>query len=179
MRVIVLILCLIVSLACNLSATPPLPPDELDDFDLPEAAPVEEGAAPPPLIATITVISNNTFPTLPPLPNISVTSAPALGSTCDVYITYSGARADNRLSMRAEPNVAAPQIFRVPNHIEVYRVPGSGEVEADGYHWLNMIYVDSAQARYQGWIARDSFETNGVRDPSIATLRATGAQAAC
>jgi hypothetical protein len=174
MRFVACLFCLIAILACNLSATPPLaPPPELTEP--PPPAEVDS----PPLLATITVISDNTQPTLPPLPNISVTSAPALGGQCEVYITYSGARADNRLSMRAEPGVASPQMLRVPNNIEVYRIPGSQEVQADGYHWLHMIYVDAAQARYQGWIARDSFETNGVRDPSIATLRATGTQAAC
>jgi hypothetical protein len=171
MRVIALFLLILT--ACNLSSSPP-PTAEIID------PPAEtEAVGPLPLLATITIVSDNTQPTLPPLPNISVTSAPVLGSQCQVYITYSGARADNKLSMRSEPRVAAPQIFRVPNHIEVFQVPGSQEVEADGYHWLHVIYVDSPQARYQGWVARDSFETNGVRDPSIATLRDAGTQAAC
>jgi hypothetical protein len=123
-------------------------------------------------------------PTLLPLPGLPVntapvTSVPLLGGLCEVYSTYSGVRPDNKLSMRSAPSAAAPQIFRVPNFIQVLRVPNSQEVEAEGYHWLNVIYVDTPDMRYIGWIARDSFETNGQRDISIATLRPEGTQSPC
>jgi hypothetical protein len=167
MRLIVLLCVLLMASACNLSTSPP--PDPADAIV--ETPLVTEDASPP-LLATITVIGDD----LPPLP---ATSAPALNGQCQVYITYSGVNADNKLSMRSEPSASAPQIFRVPNNIEVLLVPGSVEIEAEGYHWLNVVYIESPLARYQGWIARDSFETNGVRDPSIATLRQAGTQAAC
>ncbi|MBK8025814.1 MAG: hypothetical protein IPK19_31600 [Chloroflexi bacterium] len=108
-----------------------------------------------------------------------MTSVPILGALCPVYTTYSGARSDNKLSLRSAPSAGATQVFRVPNQVEVLLVPGSSEVEADGYHWLNVIYVESAQTRYVGWIARDSYQLNGVRDPSIATLRPAGTQSPC
>jgi hypothetical protein len=98
---------------------------------------------------------------------------------CAVYLTYSGVRSDNKLSLRSAPSAEATQVFRVPNNVEVLLIPDSIETQAEGYHWLNVIYAASPLLRYQGWIARDSFETNGVRDPSIATLRPTGRQAAC
>jgi hypothetical protein len=175
MRLIALLLLLLIAaLGCNLSSSPP-PLPTVEDIE----APAETEGASPPLLATITIVSDDTQPTLPPLPNISVTSAPSLGSQCQVYVTYSGVNADNKLSMRMEPSPSAPQIFRVPNNTQVFLVPGSQEVEAEGYHWLYVLYVDSPEARYQGWIARDSFETNGVRDPSIATLRDAGTLAPC
>jgi hypothetical protein len=118
---------------------------------------------------------------LPGLPEtaISVTSVSPLNATCQVYTTYSGVRADNTLSLRSDPTTEATQLFRVPNNVDVYLVPGSQEVAADGYHWLNMIYEDPSQTRYIGWIARDSFEVNGVRNPSVATLRRTARQVSC
>jgi hypothetical protein len=130
-------------------------------------------------------------PTLLPLPGILPTgitpirggtqtaaSTPLPGGLCEVYATYSGSDPDNKLSMRAEPSADAAQVFRVPNFAPVYRVAGSSEVEAEGYHWLNVIYLEGG-TRYVGWIARDSFQTNGVRDPSISTLRITGQPMPC
>jgi hypothetical protein len=81
--------------------------------------------------------------------------------------------------MRSEPSANAIQVIRVPTNTQVYLVPGSQEVAAEGYHWLNVIYVTPSQNRYQGWIARDSYIRSGVRDPSIATLIPTGQQAPC
>ena len=132
------------------------------------------------------------LPTLLPLPGgggsvlatpqptlIPVTSVPLLGGTCQIYTTYSGVDPHNSLSLRISPSISAPQVFRVPTGTQVLLIPTSQETEGDGYHWLNVIYVDAFQTRYQGWMARDSFSTNGVRDPSIATLRPIGASAAC
>jgi hypothetical protein len=96
-----------------------------------------------------------------------------------VYTTYSGSDPDNLLSLRAAPTVTARQIMKLPNTTRVYRVPNSQEIEADGYHWLNIIYIDEAQNRFQGWTARDSFESGGVRNTLIATLRETSEQASC
>ncbi len=127
-----------------------------------------------PLVDTSVDVLGTPQPTLFP-----VTSAPPLGTLCQVYTTYSGVDPRNNLSLRVNASVSAPQIFRVPTGQQVYLVPGSGEIEADGYHWLNVIYVQSPQMRYQGWMARDSFSANGVRDPSIATLRLMNAQAGC
>ena len=83
------------------------------------------------------------------------------------------------MSLRSAPSVAGLKVFLVPNGAQVMLVPGSQEIEAEGYHWLNVIYEDSPQARYQGWIARDSYEVNGVSNPSIATLQQTGRQVGC
>lgn len=114
-----------------------------------------------------------------PLPALGSTNSPALGALCQLYTTYSGTDPRNVLSLRSEPSASAAQLFRVPTNVQVYLVPGSQEIEAEGYHWLNIIYVDAAQNRYQGWMARDSYIQSGVRNPSIATLRPTGQQAAC
>lgn len=111
--------------------------------------------------------------------NTPVANSTPLGTTCAVYTTYSGVDAANVLSMRAEPSAGSAQVLRVPNNARVFLVPGAQEVEAEGYHWLNVIYVDLSQNRYVGWIARDSFLSGGVRDPSIATLRVTGERAPC
>ncbi|HLV36028.1 MAG TPA: SH3 domain-containing protein [Spirillospora sp.] len=170
------VLIFIISAACNLATIPPTP--------TPTQAPVVTVTDSPPPVATITLIGAVAEPTRLPLPGlpataIPVTSVPSLGSLCQVYTTYSGARADNVLSLRSDPSTEAQQIFRVPNNVQVLRVPGSPEVEADGYHWLNVIYVDTSQMRYLGWIARDSFEVNGVRDPSVATLRPGNTQVPC
>jgi hypothetical protein len=132
------------------------------------------------------------LPTLLPLPGgggsilatpqptlIPVTSVPLLGTACQIYTVYSGIDPQNKLSLRASPSISAPQVFRVPTGTQVLLIPSSQETEGDGYHWLNVIYVDPFQTRYQGWMARDSFSKNGVRDPSIATLRPLGASAAC
>lgn len=167
-------LILITTTACNLATIPPTPP--------PTDAPVFTET--PPVIATITLVVPGNQPTSLPLPSlpatfVPVTSVPVLGRFCQVYITYSGARADNKLSLRSAPSVDAVQLFRVPNQVQVLRVPDSQEIVAEDYHWLNVIYEESAQMHYWGWIARDSFEVNGVRDPSIATLRPTGTQGPC
>jgi hypothetical protein len=106
-------------------------------------------------------------------------SAPPIGGSCQVYITYSGRDPANLLSLRSQPSVSAPQVAKIPNNVQVFLVPNTQEIAADGYHWLNIIYVDSFQNRYQGWTARDGFSTNGVADPSVATLRPAGQQAAC
>ncbi|MCA9896254.1 MAG: hypothetical protein KC615_24890, partial [Anaerolineae bacterium] len=137
----------------------------------------------PTLAPPITIVVRGT-PTLITLPGsqsttVPVTSVPALGTQCQVYTTYSGVKAENKLSLRSGPSASATQIYRVPNFAEVLLVPNSSEIEADGYHWLNVIYVAPAGTRYQGWMARDSFAVNGLRDPSIATLQSTGRQAAC
>lgn len=109
---------------------------------------------------------------------IPVTSVPVLGSICQVYTTYSGADPRNSLSLRNAPSTTAPQVFRVPTNQQVMLIPNTGEVEGDGYHWLNVLYVEGG-IRYSGWMARDSFSTNGVRDPAISTLRHAGTQVAC
>ncbi len=168
-------LCVIVltCAACNLSQSNPV------------AAPTRAPSpTPSPIPTALTLEALGVTLTPLPMPNvvataIPVTSVPVLGMRCPVYLTYSGARSDNTLSLRSAPSTEALQVFRVPNNAEVFLIPDSIETEADGYHWLNVVYEASPQLRYQGWIARDSFETNGVRDPSVATLRATGRQAAC
>lgn len=166
---------IITTAACNLSsdAAPTMLPTYTRAFaDSPfatETSSSTDGGAQPTLIPLLDLTATDVF----------VTSVPPLGDACDVFITYAGARADNRLSMRSNPTVSAPQIFRVPNQVEVLRVPGSQEVAADGYRWLNVIYEASPQMRYQGWVARDSYEVSGVRDPSIATLQPTEIQNPC
>lgn len=158
-------------LACNLSTGVPTP------------TPLSDVSPIPSIVPPITVVVRHT-PTLIGVPGLQpttlpVTSVPALGVGCQVYTTYSGVKAENKLSLRESPNSTATQVYRVPNFAEVLLVPDSTEIEAEGYHWLNVMYVDAAGIRYWGWIARDSYAINGVRDPSIATLRPTGRQADC
>jgi hypothetical protein len=117
-----------------------------------------------------------------PTPLPSLAPPPVLlrsGNGCAVYITYSGVDPNNKLSLREQPNTSAVQILKLPNNAQVFQLRGTQEVEAEGYHWLNIFFIDAQQVRYEGWAARDSFETGGVRDPSIATLQATGQQIAC
>lgn len=114
-----------------------------------------------------------------PQPSPLPTFAPQIGGICPVYLTYSGSDPANKLSLRSQPSVNAPQVLKVPNNTQVFQIPGSQETEGDGYHWLNVVYVDAQQNRYEGWIARDSYERGGVRYPEIATLQPTGQQAQC
>ena len=162
-RLILLVLTLAMA-ACNLSNEPPTA----------TAAEISIGTETP--FPTPALTSLAPAPTAMPSPAAAGTS---LGVLCQVYTTFSGSDPANVLSMRALPSADSDQVIRVPNNTNVFAVPNSQEVEAEGYHWLNVIYVDAAQNRYQGWIARDSFMSGGVRDPSIATLRSTGQQASC
>ena len=180
---IVVGLVLMVCAGCNLSkldtvpATTEVPAATLSGTDRPTRTPISFGATERPTLLPLgegSSVINTPQPTL-----IPVTSVPPLGTLCQIYTTYSGVDPRNSLSLRTSVSVSAPQVFRVPNNQNVFLVPGSGEIEADGYHWLNIIYVQSPQMRYQGWMARDSFSANGVRDPSIATLRLVNAQAGC
>ncbi len=180
-------LVLMVCVGCNLSKpdnavpTTEVPVATLNSAERPTRTPIAFGATErPTLLPLIDTGSGGTFTVSTPQPTlIPVTSVPPLGTLCQIYTTYSGVDPRNSLSLRTSASVSAPQVFRVPTNQNVFLVPGSGEIEADGYHWLNVIYVQSPQMRYQGWMARDSFSTNGVRDPSIATLRLVNAQAGC
>lgn len=146
-----------------------------------------EPIAEPPTATFVELATDTAVPT-PALTDVNITPQPTAlatpgsldtGRLCEVYTTYSGTDPRNVLSMRAEPSADSLQVLRVPNNAPVFLVPGSQEVEAEGYQWLNVIYVDASQNRYEGWIARDSFMSGGVRDPSISTLRPAGRQAAC
>lgn len=177
-----LVLVVVLLAACNLqTASAPtesptlLPSPVLAETDLP--APVEGGATP-------IQLTPNGGSAATRLPAAGATSLPtgnaqALGGSCQVYVVYSGTDPANVISLRGQPSAASPQIVRIPNNARVYQIPGTGEVEAEGYHWLNILYVDASQARYQGWAARDSFMQGGVRDASIATLRSTGEFSPC
>jgi hypothetical protein len=162
-----LIICVwaVLTLACNLSTTA-----------VSTLAPTPESVSQQP---TSTLLDTASQPTLPPLPNVSTPNLSTTGNLCQVYLTYSGSGADNKLSLRELPSVASAQVFRVPNNVPVLLLPNTQEVEADGYHWMNVVYIDESQIRYQGWMARDSYSRDGVRDPSIATLRLAGTQQAC
>ncbi len=159
--VLILLLAAVITSGCNLTTQRPteiIPTVEIDD--------VVETAEPSNLPTAL--------PTLAP-PPVLLRS----GDGCAVYTTFSGADPDNKLSLREQPNTSAVQILKLPNNAQVYQLRGTQEVESEGYHWLNIFYVDAQQVRYEGWAARDSFEQGGVRDPSIATLRATGNQVEC
>jgi hypothetical protein len=187
----ILIALLLISAGCNLSRTDvaALPTDTVL---VTEAVTLRPTRTPIPFSVTVTNLP--ALPTLLPLPGndgaitvlatpqptlFPVTSVPPLGTVCQIYVTYSGVDPQNKLSLRISPSVSAPQVFRVPTNVNVLLVPTSQETEGDGYHWLNVIYLDTPKNRYQGWMARDSFSKNGVRDPSIATLRPLGASAPC
>ncbi|MCA0457990.1 MAG: SH3 domain-containing protein [Chloroflexi bacterium] len=182
-RTIGLFLVMLVCAGCNLSRSE-------DVAALPTDTPAATAFPTASITRTPISIGVTELPTLLPLPGISitistpqptlipVTSVPLFRSICQVYTTYSGADPRNTLSLRTEPNTTAPQVFRVPTNQPVMLIPNTGEMQGDGYHWLNVLYVDG-DMRYIGWMARDSFSTNGQRDPSIATLRHAGTQADC
>ncbi|MEO8607707.1 MAG: hypothetical protein ABI690_07505 [Chloroflexota bacterium] len=163
-----LLLLTVLLAACNLTTEP---------VDTPPTATeaVEQTSSLP---ASVTPLGVGSQPTLAPPPVANTPTMPS-GTLCMVYTTYSGSDPNNLLSLRAQPSVSATQVIKLPNNASVFRFPNSKEILADGYHWLNIIYIDTAQNRFQGWTARDSFEANGVRDSLIATLRATNQQAAC
>lgn len=195
------VLLLLVLAACNLQAADaPVPTSEsIPSPVLPETvipSPTGEGTLDATLPArTLAATPNSIDQLLTPnrpastlvptrLPGSGATNVPApnasvLGQNCPVYVVYSGSDPANVISLRAQPSAASPQVMRVPNNMRVYLVPGTQEVEAEGYHWLNIVYVDAAQNRYQGWAARDSFMQSGIRDTSIQTLRPTGEQSPC
>jgi hypothetical protein len=131
----------------------------------------------PQIILSVTPLTVGGLPTLAPPPIANATLPP--GTLCQVYTTYSGSDPNNLLSLRAEPSVTATQLLKLPNNVSVFRIPNSQEIEAGSYHWLNIVYIDPSNQRFQGWTARDSYSKNGVRDPLIATLRATNQQSPC
>jgi hypothetical protein len=104
---------------------------------------------------------------------------PTVAPECEVYLTYAGNDPSSFLSLRERPSTRAPQVTRLPNNTQVIRVAGSEEVAADDYHWLHIIYTDQQRRSHEGWAARDSFVTGGARDPSVATLQATGTMVPC
>lgn len=167
-KCLLLLLAVVIS-ACNLSNEPPTAAPTPTEAEI--VTTDNPAAQPTPALTTVNAFPQQTAPASP--------GALDTGRSCDVYTTYSGTDPRNVLSMRAEPSADSAQVVRVPNNSAVFLVPGAQEVEAEGYHWLNVIYVDAAQNRYEGWIARDSFMSGGVRDPSISTLRPAGRQAAC
>lgn len=117
---------------------------------------------------------------LNPVPTLVSTQSPANeGRECEIYTTYSGVDPANTLSLRAQPSAASTQLLRVPNNVRVFLLPEVQEIEAEGYHWRNVIYVDPLQNRYSGWMARDSYMAGGIRNPTIATLRPTGEVGVC
>ena len=169
---------IIISAGCNLSSTTPT--DRTSATFVPTRTPFATNAPSAPTILPIIGAGENRVATATlRATNIPVTSVPLLGVQCQIYTTYSGPDRNNLLSLRASPSTTATQVFRVPNNAQVLRVPNSAEVEANDYHWLNMIYVDTTAIRYIGWMARDSYSRGGVRDTSIETLVPTGTQAAC
>jgi hypothetical protein len=157
---IVFLLLLLLTSACNLSTQRPIVPT----VETPEAAETPTSPDQP-----------TPLPTLAPPPVLLRGG----GDGCPVYLTYSGVDPNNTLSLRARPSTSAEQLLRIPNNTRVYQLRGTQEVEAEGYHWLNIFYIDAEQARHEGWVARDSFETGGARNPAIATLRLTGEQIEC
>jgi hypothetical protein len=173
--------------ACSLqpasapTAAPELVPTAaLSQTAIPSSTP-ENGA---PTLSIDLLLTPNRIGAATRLPDSGATSPPAgnaqaLGQMCAVYAVYSGRDPANVISLRAEPSAGARQVVRVPNNALVLAVPSTLEIEAEGYHWLNIIYVDAGGQRYQGWAARDSFMEAGVRDPSVQTLRATGTQQPC
>ena len=159
------LLLIVLLAACNLTTQPvAIVPTETATLE----------PTPQPLSSVTPLTLNGT---LAPPPLADVTLPP--GTLCQVYTTYSGNDPDNLLSLRAQPSVTATQILKLPNNASVFRIPSSEEIEAGSYHWLNIIYIDESNQHFQGWTARDSFATNGIRDPLIATLRATNQQAPC
>lgn len=176
-RIILLLFIMIVGTACNLTTDAPTrTPRPTDSVSPPtNPAPVVTSNAAGPIVQPIEGLAA----TSASVPTSAVTNVPLSGSLCQVYTTYSGTDPNNRLSLRTDPSPTAAQVFRVPTNTQVLLVAGSQEVEAEGYHWLNVIYVESAQRRYQGWMARDSYSVGGVRNPNIPTLVAAGTQASC
>lgn len=160
--------------ACNLTTEAPITPEPFATAVVSPSADVTPTSAVP----VLTAIGPTALPGLPPPPLFNLTPGSS-GAGCAVYLTYSGSDPANLLSLRDQPSVSARQVLRVPNHTQVLLLPNSQEVEADGYHWLNVIYVDASQNRHEGWMARDSYSAGGVRNPSISTLRPTGQQSPC
>ena len=171
----VFVLLAVVIAACNLTTEAPITPAPVATADVALTADGSPTSAVPILTPLRTTAQPPGLPP-PPLPGTTLGSS---GAGCAVYMTYSGPDPANLLSLRSQPSVSAEQVFRVPNHTQVLLAPNSQEVEADGYHWLNVIYVDASQNRYEGWMARDSYSAGGVRNPSISTLRPTGQQSSC
>lgn len=73
----------------------------------------------------------------------------------------------NTLRLREQPTNSSTIILLIPNSTLVNRVPGSQEVNAGGYNWVNIQYTDPNGVLAVGWAARDA-----MRDRS--TLREEG-----
>lgn len=185
-RSIVLLMVMVLMAACNLVNEDALASEDIaggtEEPTIAVSFVRENGNATPTL-----AISVQGGPTQLPLPNVFdplgqttplPVGTPLPAGLCEVYTTYSGRDPNNKLSLRAEPSADATLVLKVPNFATVYRVANSQEIEAETYHWLNVVYLESSQ-RYEGWIARDSFMRDGERDLATATLRPTNQPMPC
>lgn len=69
---------------------------------------------------------------------------------------FAGSDPGNTLRLRESPNNSSRILHLIPNQSLVIVVPTSSEVQAGGYHWLNIIYTDDAGTDHIGWAARDA-----------------------
>ncbi len=176
-RIVMMALLLVFTAACNLTTEAPVTP--LSVATATAGISLTAAVSPTPAVPILTPLRPTALPSGLPAPPLVNMTPGSTGNGCAVYVTYSGPDPANLLSLRSQPSVNATQVFKVPNNVRVLLAPNSQEVEAEGYHWLNVIYIDPAQNRYEGWIARDSYMQGGVRNPAISTLRPTGEQATC
>jgi hypothetical protein len=86
---------------------------------------------------------------------------------CQMMRVFVGNDPSNTLRLREQPSNSSRILFLIPNQSMVIVVPTSSEVEAGGYHWLNVIYTDENGTDHIGWAARDA-------NPGFATLTDAG-----
>lgn len=88
-------------------------------------------------------------------------------SACGKLRVDVGTDPGNTLRLREQPNNGSTILLLIPNSSLVSKVPGSQEVAAGGFNWLNIQYTDPNGATITGWAARDA-----MRDRATLRLEA-------
>ncbi len=79
-------------------------------------------------------------------------------SACGQLRVTVGTDPGNTLRLRDQPNNNATVILLIPNNTIVTKVPGSQEISANGYTWVNIQYTDPHGQMTTGWAAKDGMK---------------------
>ncbi|HVU12002.1 MAG TPA: hypothetical protein VHD90_12030 [Phototrophicaceae bacterium] len=100
--------------------------------------------------------------TLQPTFGSVVRATPALQplqtSACGQLRVTVGTDPAATLRLRDQPNNNATVVLLIPNNTVVTKVPGSQEISASGYTWVNIQYTDPSSHVTTGWAAKDAMK---------------------
>lgn len=116
------------------------------------------------LNATQTALPETTSQASAPtaLPTLGGGATPALQplqtSACGQLRVTVGTDPAATLRLRDQPNNNATVVLLIPNNTVVTKVPGSQEISASGYTWVNIQYTDPSSHVTTGWAAKDAMK---------------------